>query len=92
MVADHKFLFTLNLTDPAGRDAMLNEVASNLLGHVGYQQTAAAAIIGHLRGAVAAAVAGGCRDCSVQFFVESGELLIIVLHDGLEWRTTRPLP
>jgi hypothetical protein len=91
-VDDHKFQFTLNLTDPAYRDVMLGELASSVLGHVGFQDNALASILGHLRSVIAEAIGTGCRDCTVQFHVEHGQLEIVVLHDGCEWRTTKPLP
>lgn len=91
-MSEQKFLFTLNLTDPASRDVMLGELATTVLGHVGFQESALAAILGHMRGAIDAAIDAGCRDCTVQFQVEHGELQIVIAHDGREWRTTRPLP
>jgi len=91
-VAEHKFLFTLNLTDPAYRDVMLGELATSVLGHVGFQDNALASILGHMQAAIAAAIDAGCQDCTVQFQVDHGELQILIVHDGREWRTTRPLP
>ena len=44
-MAEHLFQFSVNLTDPGHRTALLGDVIANLLGHVGYQEAAAAAIL-----------------------------------------------
>jgi hypothetical protein len=92
-VADHTFEFELSLTDAGRRHAMLGEVTSRLLGFVGYQESAAASILGHVQAALASAVAQGCADCTLHFQVASGQLDVVISHqDGREWRTTRALP
>lgn len=92
-MADHTFEFELNLTDAGRRHAMLGEVTSRLLGFVGYQESAAASILGHVQAALATALAEGCADCTLHFHAASGQLDVVISHQhGREWRTTRPLP
>ena len=92
-MVDHAFEFELNLTDAGRRRAMLEEVTARLLAFVGYQESAAAAILGHVQAAVASALAEGCADCTLHFQVASGQLDVVISHqDGREWRTTRALP
>jgi hypothetical protein len=92
-VADHAFEFELNLTDAARRNAMLSEVTSWVLGHVGFQENAAASVLGHVQAAIASAVAEGCTDCTIHFRVAGGQLDVVISHrNGHQWRTTRALP
>jgi hypothetical protein len=92
-LADRTFDFELNLTDAGRRHAMLGELTSRLLGFIGYQENAAASILGHVQAALATALAEGCPDCTLHFQVASGQLdVVISRQDGREWRTTRVLP
>jgi hypothetical protein len=92
-VADHDFLFALELSDQAPFDRMLGQLTAAVLGHVGYAPAAVEEIAALLRVALASGAAAGNRRCDVRFRAHAGQLHILVsYHGGAEWRTTRPLP
>lgn len=86
-----EFLFALELSDPAGCDAMLDEVAASVFKHAGFSSIESGDALKALRAAVAEAAAAGAARCDVQFRAHAGELLIGVSAAGHEWHTTRRL-
>jgi hypothetical protein len=92
-VADHEFLFALQMSDDADSSRMLGEVCAAVLGHVGYAAPAIASLTTALADAVARGGANGARRCDVRFVAHDGQLQIVVACAGAaEWRTTQPLP
>jgi hypothetical protein len=92
-VADHDFLFALELSDEPHFDGMLAELTAAVLTHVGYAPPAIEELRGVLRAALAAGQSNGSTHCDVRFRAWSGELQISVAYaGGAEWRATRPLP
>jgi hypothetical protein len=91
-VADHDFLFALELSDDAESGRMLGELCSAVLGHVGYGEPAVAELTNALAAALSQGRAKGARRCDVRFVAHRGEMQIVVVCAGAEWRTSRPLP
>lgn len=92
-MSEQDFFFALDVSSDPESDQMLTEVASTVLGHIGYAGSAIAALTGQLRTALAGRVANGKRRCEVRFRAEAGELEIVVAGAGqADWRTTWPLP
>jgi hypothetical protein len=92
-VSDQDFFFALDVSGDPESDQMLAEVARAVLGHVGYANSAIAALTGELHAALTERVSGGKRCCHVRFRAEAGHLEIVVAGAGrAEWRTTWPLP
>jgi hypothetical protein len=92
-VSDRDFFFTLDVSGDSTDDQMMADLARTVLGHVGYANSAIAALTGELRGALADRVAEGRRRCEVRFRAEAGQLEIVVSGAGrADWRTTWPLP
>ena len=92
-MADHEFLFALEMSDDADLSRMLGELCTAVLGHVGYGAPAVAELTDALSSAVAQGGAEGARRCDVRFVAHGGELQIVVAcAGGAEWRTSRPLP
>jgi len=92
-VADHDFLFALELSDEAHFDRMIGHLTGAVLAYVGYAPTAVEDITARLRGALASGASAGHRRCDVRFRAHGGQLEILVSCQGsAEWRTTRPLP
>jgi len=91
-VADHDFLFALEISDDADSGRMLGELCMAVLGHVGYGEPAVAELTTALSAALSRSGAKG-RRCDVRFVAGNGELQIVVACAGAaEWRTKRPLP
>ena len=89
----HEFLFALDLSDQAPFDEMLREVATNLLGHIGYACDAIAELVALMHAARTQGRAHGPHHCRVQFSAHAGDLQIVISYTGgSEWHTTRPLP
>jgi hypothetical protein len=92
-VPDHEFLFALELSDEPHFEAMLQDLTSAVLSHVGYAPPAVEELGAVMRKALAAGQVSGRTRCDVRFRARSGELQISVAYEGgAEWRTTRPLP
>ena len=87
------FFFALDLSDQAHFERMITDVIASILGHAGYDRTAATEIDAELRRALADGVKQGGRRCDVTFEARDGKLSISVAYDrGPEWRTARALP
>jgi len=92
-VAAYEFFFTLELARDATADAMLSDLASNVLGHVGCSCDAVPELVGVLQRAVAEGATCGADRCNVQFRAYAGELHIVVSFGADRvWRTSRPIP
>jgi hypothetical protein len=92
-VADHEFLFALEISDDADSGRMLGDLCTAVLGHVGYAAPAVAELTSALSGALAQGGAQGARRCGIRFVAHDGQLQIAVACAGsAEWRTSRPLP
>jgi hypothetical protein len=92
-VADHEFVFALELSDEPYFDDMLTDVTGAVLAYVGYRGAAREELRRVLHRALAAGASSGHPRCDVRFRAHSGELHISVVYaGGDEWRTTRPLP
>jgi hypothetical protein len=91
-VAD-QFLLSIRLTRAPRFDALLRDVASNVLEQAGYTSPAAAEILGVFCSALERSSAEAFRECDAAFRTEGGQLVIVVSYaDGREWRLTRALP
>jgi hypothetical protein len=92
-VSDQDFFFALDVSGDPTDDQMVADLARTVLGHVGYANSAIAALTGELRAALAERVAGGKRRCEVRSRSEAGQLEIVVSGAGrADWRTAWPLP
>ena len=92
-MADHEFMFALDLSDRAPFGEMLDDVARNVLEHVGYGCDVTGDLVALLRAALTQSEVVGPRHCRVQFSAHAGELRVVVSDGaGREWRTRRPLP
>jgi hypothetical protein len=92
-VADHEFVFALQLSDEPHFDTMLSEVARTLLVHVGFSAAALDELRAAIRTALKSSAPAGEPRCDVSFRAHSGHLQITIVYaGGAEWRTSRPLP
>ena len=92
-MSDRDFFFALDVSGDPKDDQMVADLARTVLGHVGYANSAIAALTGELRAALAERVADGKRRCEVRFRSEAGQLEIVVSGAGrAEWRAAWPLP
>ncbi len=92
-VSDQDFLFAVDVSSDPSDDQMVADLAGTLLGHIGYESGAIAALSGELRTALSSRLSGGKGRCEVRFRTGAGQLEIVVASAGrAEWRTTRPLP
>ena len=72
---------------------MLGDLAACVVRQFGYTPPAIDDILGKLREWLARGGAGSPLDCEVRFFVEGGQLQIVVSpRGGREWRLSRALP
>ena len=89
---DHEFIFELALPDQADAVTIVADLATAVLGYVGYAPDAIADVSAKMGDAVAGA-ARGRHGCRVAFRAHGGELQIAVTSDGAAaWQTARPLP
>jgi hypothetical protein len=92
-VADREFMFALDLSDRAAFEEMLDDVARNVLGYVGYGCDVTGDLVALLHAARSQGGVGGPQHCRVQFSAHAGQLHVVVSDGGgREWRTSRPLP
>jgi hypothetical protein len=75
-VAGHEFLFALDLPAGGDSDAMLQDLAARLLGHVGCGPDVLGELFAALRTLRDGSAAG--RRCDLQFRAHDGELSITV--------------
>jgi hypothetical protein len=92
-VSDQDFLFAVDVSGDPADGQMVADLASTLLGHIGYESGAIASLSGELRKALAGQLSDGKGRCEVRFRTGAGQLEIVVAAAGrADWRTTRPLP
>jgi hypothetical protein len=92
-VATHDFTFEMALPHQSDSEAIVAELATAVLGYVGYAPDAIADLTAKMCGAVADTTARGQRGCRVAFRAQGGELQIAVINDGTaRWQDVRPLP
>ena len=89
----HEFLFEVEVADQVRVDDMLVDLATTILGRVGYGSAVVEDLVRSVRAEVARCVSAGPLQCRVQFRARAGELQIVVTGSGgREWRNSRPLP
>ncbi len=86
-----EFLFALELSDPAGCDTMVDEVAASVFKHAGMSTADSRQTLTALHAALRDAARHGISECSVQFRAHGDELTIGVSAAGHEWHTSRRL-
>jgi hypothetical protein len=92
-VADHDFLFALELSEETPFDDLLKDLIQAVLAHVSLAPAAVAELSGSLRAELAKGATNGKRRCDVRFQARGGQLDIAIGFAGAPpWRTTRPLP
>ena len=85
-------MFELALPDQPDAATIVADLATAVLGYVGYAPDAIADVSAKMGDAVAGA-ARGRHGCRVAFRAHGGELQIAVTSDGAAaWQTARPLP
>lgn len=88
-MASHDFLFALEFSSQGVSAALLTELASQVLSHVGSSQEAMPELAEALKTAVAAGLAAGERRCDVQFRAHGGALDVVVASNGGRiWQTS----
>jgi hypothetical protein len=91
-VPDHDFLFTLRVPENGRLDAMLSDLTTSVLRHVGYAAGDIAELGGQIRAGLAESRSAGA-EYDVQFRAHAGELEIIVSQgDRHVFRAARRLP
>jgi len=97
-VPDHVFLFSLRLPGTGRFDAMLTDLTSNVLRHLGFTPAAIAEIGGELLAGLPPGKVGGPElpeipEINVQYQARDGEIEIVVSRDGRRIiRVSRRLP
>jgi len=92
-VSDQDFVFALDVSGDSASDQMVADLARTVLGHVGYANSAIAALSGELRAAFAEHRFDGTGRCEIRFRASAGQLEIVVAGPGrADWRTSWPLP
>ncbi len=91
-MASAEFFFALEFSSQGVSAALLSELASRVLAHLGSPPDALPELSGALSEAVAAGAATGERRCDVQFRVRDGQLDVLVSSNGGRiWQTSRPI-
>ena len=92
-MADHDFLFALDLSDEPHFDRMLQELSRVVLRYVGFDAASADAVTRDVRTALASGAAEGRERCDVRFRAGDGSLRIsVAFAGGRSWETARVLP
>jgi hypothetical protein len=92
-VPAQEFFFSLEFSSQGAPAALLNDLAAQVLGHVGCTGANLLALSDALQSAVAKGAAGGPRRCDVQFRVHGGTLEIVVTaNGGRVWQTSLAIP
>ncbi|MBI3403309.1 MAG: hypothetical protein HY048_18000 [Acidobacteria bacterium] len=92
-MADHDFLFALELSDETPFDDLLKDLIQAVLAHVSFAPAAVDELSGALRTVLTKGAADGKRRCDVRFQARGGQLEVAIGFAGAApWRTTRPLP
>ena len=91
-MSDHDFLFTLRVPENGQLDAMLRELTTSVLRHVGYADGDIAELGEKIRAGIERSRSGGA-EYGLQFRVHAGEIEIIVSQGDRDvFRTARRLP
>jgi len=91
-VSDHDFLFTLRIPENGRLDAMLSDLTTTVLRHVGYAAGDIATLVGEIRAGIEEHRSASA-EYGVQFRAHAGELEIIVSQgDRHVFRAARRLP
>jgi hypothetical protein len=86
------FFFAFEFTSQGESATFLEELTTNVLGHVGCSRDEVPELAGALEHALAAD-AGGARRCDVQFSVHGRTLKILVSSTGGRiWQISRSIP
>jgi hypothetical protein len=92
-VAAHQFFFALEFSSQGVSPALLGDLASHVLGHVGCAAGSLPELPDALRRAVMRESTSGERRCDVQFRAQGGRLDIVVsANGGRIWQTSQPIP
>ena len=92
-MADHDFLFALDLSDEPHFDRMLQELARVVLRHFGYEAAVVETVTKDVQAALAAGAADASGRCDVRFRASSGALRIsVAFAGGRTWEMARELP
>ena len=92
-MADHDFLFALDLSDEPHFDRMLQELAAVVLRYVGFDAAIVDTMTGDVRAALASGAAESHSRCDVRFHAGGGTLRIsVAFAGGRTWETARQLP
>ena len=92
-MADHDFLFALDLSDEPHFDRMLQDLSRVVLRYLGFDAGMVDAVTADVRTALANGVADGRARCDVRFRAGGGTLQIrVVFVGGQSWETARTLP
>ncbi|HEX4348146.1 MAG TPA: hypothetical protein VHZ73_11280 [Vicinamibacterales bacterium] len=92
-MAGQDFFFSLEFSSQGAPAALLEQLASQLLSHVGVSAADLPELSEALNKAVEDGSMGGKRRCDVQFRAQGSKLEIVVTaNGGRVWQTTRSLP
>jgi hypothetical protein len=92
-VAAQEFFFSLEFSSQGAPAALLDDLAAQVLGHVGCSGTSLPELSEALRNAVAKGSVGGPKRCDVQFRVHGSALEIVVTaNGGRVWQTSLAIP
>jgi hypothetical protein len=91
-VAASEFFFALEFSSQGVSPALLSELTSRVLAHLGSSAEALPELTEALSRAVSAGAAAGERRCDVQFRVRDGKLDVLVCSNGGRiWQSSRPI-
>ena len=91
-MAGQDFFFSLEFSSQGAPVTLLEQLASQLLSHVGVSASALPELSDALKKAVEEGSKGGKRRCDVQFRVQGAKLEIVVsANGGRVWQTARSL-
>ena len=92
-MADHDFLFALDLSDEPHFDRMLQDLVAVVLRFVGFQAETIETVTADVRAALAGGAVEGAARCDVRFRAGGGTLRIsVAFAGGRTWETARALP
>ena len=92
-MSPHDFFFSLEFSSQGAPAALLDELATRVLAHVGCGGDERTELSDALRKAVEESSVGGARRCDIQFRAQNGTLGIVVsANGGRVWQTSRAVP